>query len=135
MQTQVYVGVSARTGGTISGLLRRGLNADTWESAALPDDTHVHAITVHPDDPAIVYAATSVGLFRSQDLGGSWQQIDYSVEVRSTMMAVALHPHDKQQAHCVTRGGQTFSTTDGGASWREYPLPEGSGAAVAAACG
>ena len=347
MRTYVYTGVSARTGGTFSGLYRRALDSDRWEATALPDDTHVHAITVHPEDPAIIYAATSSGLYRSldhgltwtrlvepapgeqmwsvmihpgahrtiltgtaplgiyrsddagetwrklprpaiaermvgafpsrvmrlsvaparpdaiwagmevngamrspdggetwqdasdelvrlshqahlasailtkdpaegmldvhavsvspaapgsaflalrmglfrsdddgahwtdlgigqhaahlrygrdivvapwdantlfacvadaargqagrlyrsDDLGRSWRQIDHGVEVRSTMMAVALHRGDPRQAHCVTRGGQTFSTIDSGESWREYPLPEGAGAAVAAACG
>ena len=347
MQTYVYVGVSARTGGTISGMFRRAVGADNWERGGLPDDTHVHAIAVHPDDPAVIYAATSAGLFcsrdqglawmrlvepapgeqmwsvlihpgnhrtiltgtaplglyrsddngetwrrmprpaiaermvgafparvmrmsiapskpdaiwagmevngamfspdggeswrdcgdalvtlsrqpqlqsailtndtsegmldvhavcvspaapdalflalrmglfrsndegitwkdlgigkhaehlrygrdivvapwdartlyacvadaargqagrlyRSQDLGQVWKQVDHSVEVRSTMMAVALHARDARQAHCVTRGGQTFSTADDGRTWREYALPNGAGAAVAAACG
>jgi len=347
MQGYVYAGVSARTGGSFSGLYRRAIDGAQWEAAGLPADTHVHAIAVHPDDPAVVYAATSGGLFRStdqgvnwtrlvepaageqmwsvlihpanqrtiltgcaplavyrsddggeswrkmprpglgermvgafpsrvmrmsiapsrpdviwaalevngamystdggeswhdasdelvrlshqphlesailtkdksegmldvhavcvspaapgaaflalrmglfrsdddgstwhdlgigqhaahlrygrdivvapwdantlfacvadaargqagrlyrsQDLGRNWAQIDHGIDVRSTMMAVALHPHDAQQAHCVTRGGQSLSTMDGGASWREFPLPEGSGAAVAVACG
>jgi hypothetical protein len=50
-------------------------------------------------------------------------------------MAVALNPDSPARIHCVTRQGQTFSTDDGCASWRELPLPEGSGAAVAIACG
>jgi hypothetical protein len=57
------------------------------------------------------------------------------VVVKSTMMAVALNPDSPARIHCVTRQGQTFSTDDGCASWRELPLPEGSGAAVAIACG
>jgi photosystem II stability/assembly factor-like uncharacterized protein len=51
------------------------------------------------------------------------------------MMGVAPNPADRSRIHCVTRQGQTFSTDDGGSSWRELPLPEGSGAAVAIACG
>jgi len=31
----------------------------------------------------------------------------------------------------VTRLGQSFSTMDGGQTWREHDLPEGSGSAVA----
>jgi photosystem II stability/assembly factor-like uncharacterized protein len=57
------------------------------------------------------------------------------VSVQSTLMGVACNPTNPTCIHCVTRQGQTFSTDDGGASWRELPLPEGSGAAVAIACG
>ena len=74
-------------------------------------------------------------LYRSDDVGSTWTQIDRGVEVRSTMMGVALDPSDRGRIDCVTRKGQTFSTTDGGQSWREVPLPEGAGAAVAVARG
>lgn len=72
-------------------------------------------------------------LYRSQDLGQSWTQFDHSIDVQSTMMAVAVP--DRDQVHCVTRRGQTFSTLDGGASWHEFSLPEGAGTAVSVACG
>lgn len=72
-------------------------------------------------------------LYRSQDLGLSWSQFDHAIDVQSTMMAVAVY--DRDQVHCVTRRGQTFSTMDGGASWQEFPLPDGAGSAVAVACG
>ena len=39
------------------------------------------------------------------------------------MMAVAPHPRDPNQVHCVSRTGQVFSTRDGGKSWRESRLP------------
>jgi len=41
------------------------------------------------------------------------------------MMAVAAHPRDPAKIYCVSRCGQVFGTEDAGASWREYPLPEG----------
>ena len=74
-------------------------------------------------------------LYRSRDGGSSWAQVDHSIDVRATMMAVGLTAADRRQAHCVTRGGQTFSTLDDGGSWREVAMPEGAGAAVAVACG
>lgn len=77
----------------------------------------------------------AVRLYRSQDGGGSWAQVDHSVDVQSKMMAVGLTASDQRQAHCVTRRGQTFSTLDDGASWRAFGLPEGAGSAVTIACG
>jgi hypothetical protein len=41
------------------------------------------------------------------------------------MMAVTAHPRDPARVYCVSRCGQVFGTEDTGASWREYPLPEG----------
>jgi photosystem II stability/assembly factor-like uncharacterized protein len=97
-------------------------------------------VVVSPSDPMTLFACVADAargkagrLYRSQDLGQSWTQFDRAIDVRSTMMAVAVH--GRQQVHCVTRGGQTFSTLDGGGSWREFPLPDGAGAAVAVACG
>lgn len=77
----------------------------------------------------------AVRLYRSQDGGGSWAQVDHSVDVQSKMMVVGLTASDRRQAHCVTRRGQTFSTLDDGASWRAFGLPEGAGSAVTIACG
>ena len=77
MQTQVYVGTSARTGGSISGVFRRAAGGGAWTHAidGFADDTHVHAITVHPDDSATVFAATSTGLYRSRDHGNRWTRL------------------------------------------------------------
>jgi photosystem II stability/assembly factor-like uncharacterized protein len=97
-------------------------------------------VVVAPWDPMTLFACVADSsrgaagrLYRSQDLGRNWSQFDHSIDVQSTMMAVAVH--DRAQVHCVTRRGQTFSTSDGGASWQEYDLPDGAGAAVAVACG
>ncbi len=99
-------------------------------------------IVVSPRNPNTLVACVADAargragrLYRSEDTGATWTQIDRGVSVNSTMMGVALDPADPACIHCVTRQGQTFSTDDGGASWRELPLPEGSGAAVATACG
>jgi photosystem II stability/assembly factor-like uncharacterized protein len=97
-------------------------------------------VVVAPTDPMTLYACVADSsrgkagrLYRSQDLGRNWSQFDHSIDVQSTMMAVAVHGRD--QLHCVTRRGQTFSTMDGGGSWQQYDLPDGAGAAVAVACG
>jgi photosystem II stability/assembly factor-like uncharacterized protein len=99
-------------------------------------------VVVAPWDPMTLYACvadSSRGMagrvYRSQDLGRNWSQFDHSIDVQSTMMAVAVPLRDRDEVHCVTRRGQTFSTLDGGSSWQEYPLPQGAGSAVAVACG
>ena len=50
MPTHVYVGTSARTGGTISGVYRRSADAGDWQllNDGFAHDTHVHALAVSP---------------------------------------------------------------------------------------
>lgn len=99
-------------------------------------------IVVAPWDPATLFACVADSsrgqagrLYRSDDAGTTWAQIDRGIAVRSTMMGVAPDPHDRARIHCVARQGQAFSTDDGGATWHEVPLPAGAGSAVAIACG
>ena len=58
----LYVGVSNRTGGEVSGLYRRPSDGDNWSLCGLPPRTHVHAVSVHPEDPNVVYVAASSGV-------------------------------------------------------------------------
>ena len=87
---------------------------------------------VAPHDPNVLYAALSPAarsedgsLYRSEDLGQTWSRFDRGVTPDSTMMTIALNRQDPNQVYCATRGGQVFGTQDGGATWNEYPLPEG----------
>jgi len=49
-------------------------------------------------------------------------------------MAVALHAKDPGQVYGATRSGQIFGTQDGGRTWHEYPLPDGTQDVYAVAC-
>jgi photosystem II stability/assembly factor-like uncharacterized protein len=128
------------------GLFRSEDRGATWQDLEIgrhaPHLRYGRDIVVAPWDGADMFACVADAargragrLYRSRDSGAMWAQFDHSIDVRSTVMAVALTASDRRQAHCVTRGGQTFSTNDDGASWREFVMPEGAGAAVAVACG
>jgi photosystem II stability/assembly factor-like uncharacterized protein len=128
------------------GLFRTEDRGETWQDLGIGQHAahlrYGRDIVVAPQDSAVLYACVADAargkagrVYRSQDAGSTWRQFDHSIEVRSTMMGVALDPKDAAQVHCVTRGGQSFSTLDGGEHWREYDLPEGCGAAVSIACG
>ena len=88
--------------------------------------------TFGPHDPKTMYAclsqaafSTAGSVYRSEDLGQSWNRVDRGVKAESTLMAVSLHPRDAARVYCVTRGGQVLGTEDCGASWRDYRLPQG----------
>ena len=122
MTQYLYAGVSARTGGTFSGLLRRPADGAAWEAGGLPGDTHVHAITVHPGDASIVYVATSSGLYRSQDQGVSWKRLVEPADGEQ-MWSVLIHPGDHRIILTGTAPLGLYRSDDGGETFRRMPRP------------
>ena len=92
--------------------------------------TYGRDIRISPQDPKTMYAALSVAaaskdgaVYRTQDLGATWQRFD-NVQVHGTIMSVALHHADPDQVYIGARyDGEIFGTTDGGKSWSEMRLP------------
>src|SRR5678815_226284 len=74
--SHVYVGGAQSKPGTLGGVFRRAVGDDRWEQLGkgLPEAVNVHAITVHPDNPDIVYLGTKQGPFRSTDRGERWER-------------------------------------------------------------
>ncbi len=124
MQTQVYVGTSARTGGSISGVFRRSAHGGAWTHAiaGFADDTHVHAIAVHPDDPATVFAATSTGLYRSRDRGDRWTRL-VAPEGEEQMWSVLVHPDDHRVILTGCAPLAVYRSDDAGEAFRKMPRP------------
>ena len=118
------------------GLFHSDDGALTWGDMAVgrfSPLTYARDIRLSPHDPRTLYATLNVSssgatgtLYRSADLGASWSRFDHGVSARATVMAIALDPRDPGVVHCATRCGQVLGTRDGGLSWHEYLLPEGS---------
>jgi photosystem II stability/assembly factor-like uncharacterized protein len=127
------------------GLFRSADRGRTWEDMEIgrfSPLTYGRDIRLSPHDPSTLYACLSPAarsedgsLYRSADLGKTWQRLDHGVKARATMMGVALHPRDPQQVYCASRCGQVFGTQDGGRTWRESLLPGGIDDVYAIACG
>jgi photosystem II stability/assembly factor-like uncharacterized protein len=103
--------------------------------------TYCRDVLVSPHDPRTLYACLSPAsrstdgmLYRSADLGGSWQRSDHGVKANATMMSVAVAATDPKRVYCASRCGQVFGTEDGAASWREYRLPDEVRDVYAVAC-
>ena len=103
--------------------------------------TYARDVIVSPHDPNTLYAALSEAavsdrgsLYRSVDLGESWQRFDHGVEMRSTLMAVCAGRGDPDRVYCAARRGQVFGTEDGGLTWGEHPLPRGVEGVYAISC-
>jgi photosystem II stability/assembly factor-like uncharacterized protein len=127
------------------GLFRSGDGGTSWTDLGVSRFsplTYARDVRPAPQDPRTLYACLSVhstgdtgSLARSRDLGATWERIDHGVHPAGTMMQLGLNARDPKQVWGVTRPGQVIGTTDGGASWREYRLPEGCGDCYAVACG
>lgn len=141
--------VSSAQPGTVFLAVRMGLfrSADrgaTWEDMEIgrfSPLTYARDVRVSPHDARTLVACLSPAarsedgsLYRSDDLGRTWRRIDHGVKARGTMMAVALHPKDPGQVYGATRSGQIFGTQDGGQTWHEYSLPDGTRDVYAVAC-
>lgn len=130
--------VSAAQPGTVFLAVRMGLfqsddRGSSWrdmEIGRFSPLTYGRDVRVSPQDPRTLYACLSPAarsedgsLYRSQDLGQTWKRFDHGVKADRTMMAVALHPRDRDQVYCVSRSGQVFGTVDGGRTWQEHRVP------------
>ena len=128
---------------TREGMFRGPDRGDHWEPLDIGKYSpiaYTRDLRLSPRSANTIYvslgaaARSEVGaLFRSSDLGDTWERLDHGVEPRSTMMAVAINARRPSQVFCATRGGQVFGSLDGGATWREYPLPEAAGEVYALA--
>ena len=126
------------------GLFRSQDQGKTWTDLRVDrysPFTYGRDIRVSPQDPKTIYACLSVAasskdgaLYRSQDVGQTWQRFD-KVQPHGTLMSVSPHPTDPKQVYVAARYGEVFGTQDGGAIWRETPLPQGIQHIYALSCG
>jgi photosystem II stability/assembly factor-like uncharacterized protein len=126
------------------GLFRSSDRGETWrpiEIGRFSDLTYARDVMVSPHDPDTLLAALSESsrgvagsLYRSGDLGETWERFDHGVSIDSTLMTVAASARTPERVYCAARRGQVFGTEDGGASWRAYPLPDGVEGVYAIAC-
>ena len=126
------------------GLFRSKDRGATWEDLRIDrfsPFTYGRDVKVSPQDPNTLYACLSVAaaskdgaLYRSRDVGKTWQRFD-KVKPHGTLMSVCLHHGDAKQVYIAARYGEVFGTRDGGETWCETPLPPGVQHIYALACG
>jgi photosystem II stability/assembly factor-like uncharacterized protein len=126
------------------GLFRSGDQGASWEDLRVDrfsPFSYGRDVKVAPRDPNTLYACLSVAaaskdgaLYRSQDVGRTWQRFD-KVQPHGTLMSVSLHHDDARQVYVAARYGEVFGTQDGGETWRTTPLPRGVQHIYALACG
>jgi len=93
---------------------------NTW-TALGPDGGYVYQVAFHPTDPAILYAVTPGGLYRTTDTGSSWQLIKgdfgnsvYSIAVSSGAPDRVLLAGSNSTIYASEDRGAHFETRNNG---------------------
>jgi photosystem II stability/assembly factor-like uncharacterized protein len=63
---------------------------------------------------------TEAGLYRSTDLGSSWQAVEQGL-AQPHLRWLAVHPDEPQRVLAGTEPAVIYLSTDGGQTWRECP--------------
>src|SRR5260370_19082977 len=91
--SHVYAGVARSARDTIGGIFRRATGDERWTQLTngLPDATDVQAITIHPENPDVIYAGTNNGPYRSTDRGDHSERRGFS-DNGLGVWAITVHP-------------------------------------------
>ena len=84
---------------------------------SLPVNKQVNAVVVDPRDPKIVFAAGSVGVFRSSDSGLNWQPSSEGLGT-AAITALAINPDQPDILFASTAEGALFRSDDGAQTWQ-----------------
>ena len=117
----VYVGAESH------GLYRLAPGSERWETltSGLPQRVEVQGITVHPNDPQVVYAGAQDGPYRSSDRGDRWERLDYPRGAPG-VWSFLFRPGDPSTMYLGTAPGEIYRSVNGGDSWRKLSADMGS---------
>jgi photosystem II stability/assembly factor-like uncharacterized protein len=124
-RTHVYAGaIGSMEGGGRGGLFRQGVGEQGWQALddGLPDGADVHAITVHPEDPDIVFIGTTQGAYRSRNRGDRWERLALP-DPGANVWSIAIHPADRRTIYAGYGPVGVYRSDDGGDHWQLLPDP------------
>lgn len=79
---------------------------------------YVNAFVFYPQNPDVMMAATTVGIFRTTNAGMMWEEMSNKGMDSVYTVSVALDPADTRILYAGTSGG-VYKSVDGGATWNE----------------
>ena len=99
-----------------AALYRTDDGGSTWSGPAASGLTgYVYDLAIDPADPSTIYAATTQGVYGSDDYGSSWSQLR-----SGTTNAVCVDPDDHTTVYAGTASAGIYASWDGGSSWEEF---------------
>ena len=121
--SRIFVGTAVPRPDAVGGL-SRSTGADegfTLLDNGILTDTGVQAITIHPDDPDLVFVGTRNGLYRSSDGGDSFTKLDVPLDKRQ-IWSVLVHPTQPKTLVLGTSPVAIFRSDDLGETWRQLAV-------------
>jgi hypothetical protein len=90
-------------------------------------DVSILTLAVSLDDPRMLYVATMVGVFRSQDGGDTWQNLETLEAITPTnpadknppIFVITTDPFDSGIVYAGSPRGGVFRSKDGGDTWAQ----------------
>ncbi len=88
--------------------------ANTWTTFG-PESAYVNSLAIDPSAPAILYAGTYDGVFKSGDRGRTWTPVNIGL-ASTYVSALAINPSAPATLYAGTDSG-VFKSGNGGLSW------------------
>jgi len=113
-----YVGRPDEKGSV--GVFRRGVTDDAW-CHVLPQ-LEALTVLVHPTDPAVVFAGTVDGVWRSTDRGATFQPTRFP-DTGKAIWSLLVDARDPRWIYAGASPVDVYRSDDCGESWRRLPNP------------
>ena len=111
--------------GTIgTGLWRSPDGGENWSrvgSGGLWGDSRVFGVTIHPEDPNVIFAGADDGIYRSADRGQSFERLESPLD-QFQVWKIAIDPVDPDTIFAGTRPSALFRSRDGGQHWDQLSV-------------
>ncbi len=123
-QANIYVGVAGYFGkpdhpGRV-GVFRRSTVKGDWQHVL--GAVQAFTVFVHPDNPAMVYAGTNDGVWRSTDAGATFRRTEFPDPGRG-VWSFLVDSRDSRRIFAGASPIDVYRSDDEGVSWRKLPNP------------
>ena len=123
-RSNIYAGVAGYVGrpdekGSV-GIFRRGVEDHNWQHVLT--DLETHTVLVHPSDPALVFAGTIDGAWRSTDHGATFRPTRFP-DKGMQIWSFLVDARDARRIYAGASPLSVYRSEDGGESWHRLPDP------------
>jgi hypothetical protein len=98
------------------GHLERAFGDGAWQAVAIGDHARLHVVSTIGS--AVWAGGENDALYRSPDEGATWQTVQLPPKNGAGQILIHIRFDDASTGTIEASGGTTWSTTDGGATWK-----------------